>query len=358
MKLSQAISSPQWVVFQLLEKCNLRCSMCYEWGETGAYHEKEELSALDFSVAERVIKDCLPAQPYFEFFGGEPLLYPQVWEAIRLIREGGCELAFPTNGTLLEKYAELLVETQPNRLWISLDGPEKINDRQRGDGVFKKVMKGIDKLYEVRNARKSEFPKIGVTYVVTPLNYAYIEEFFFKSIDLFQLDHLSIEFQNYATEEQYQRYAEILKTEFGVSSAPCAQGYVRDPSTFAEMDFEAITRQMTKVKNICQEQGILFFAQSKTIELDNIRNYWTANWDKMVDKRSRCAFPWIYAEISAQGDVTTCHTFYDLSLGNVYEESILDIWNGERMEKVRNYLRKNLYPICTACCRYYNNGRV
>jgi hypothetical protein len=30
--------------------------MCYEWGETGAYHEKEELSALDFSVVERVIK--------------------------------------------------------------------------------------------------------------------------------------------------------------------------------------------------------------------------------------------------------------------------------------------------------------
>jgi radical SAM protein with 4Fe4S-binding SPASM domain len=272
-----------------------------------------------------------------------------------LIREGGCEIGIPTNGTLIEKYAELLVETKPNRLWISLDGPEEINDLQRGKGVFQKVIRGIDKLYEIRKARKSEFPKIGVTYVVTPLNYSYIEEFFLKSIDLSKIEHLSIEFQNYATEEQYKRYAEILKTEFGVPSASCAKGYVHDPAVFAGMDFAAITEQMTRVKNICKERGIIFFAHPRTIELDNIRNYFTAQWENMVDKRSRCAFPWIYAEISARGDVTVCHTFYDLPLGNIYKESILDIWNGERLKNARNYLRKELYPICTACCKYYNN---
>jgi radical SAM protein with 4Fe4S-binding SPASM domain len=358
MKLSDVVAFPKWVVIQLIEKCNLRCKMCYEWGETGAYSQKESLSALDFSVLERVIKDCLPAKPFFEFFGGEPLLYPQVWEAIRLIREGGCELAFPTNGTTLEKHAELLVETQPNRLWISLDGPEEINDRQRGKGVFQKVIRGIDKLYEVRSARNSEFPKIGITYVVTPLNYAYIEEFFLRSIDLCQLDHLSIECQSYASEEQYQRYAEILKSEFGIHSTPCAKGYVQDLSRFAAMDFEVITQQMARIKSVCEEREIRFVAQPKTIEGENIRNYWTANWDKMVDRRSRCAFPWIYAEISARGDVTTCHSFYDLSLGNVYRANILDVWNGEQMEKLRNYLRKKLFPICTSCCRYYTSGHI
>ena len=28
---------PNWVVLQITERCNLRCKMCYEWGENGAY---------------------------------------------------------------------------------------------------------------------------------------------------------------------------------------------------------------------------------------------------------------------------------------------------------------------------------
>jgi radical SAM protein with 4Fe4S-binding SPASM domain len=329
--------------------------MCYEWGDLGSYHQKEELSSLDHSIVKQVVNDCLPAKPRFEFFGGEPLLYPEFGDIIRLIREGGCEIEFPTNGTLIEKYAELLVETQPNRLWISLDGPEEINDKQRGKGVFQKVIRGIDKLYEIRKNRKSEYPKIGINYIVTPLNYSFIEEFFIKSIALSKLDYVSIEFQKYTTEEQYKRYAQVLKTEFGIPSAPYAQAYVQSPAMFAEMDFEAITQQMTRVKNICKQQGIIFFAHPKTIELENIQNYFTAHWENMVDQRSRCAFPWIYAEISARGDVTVCHTFYDVTLGNIYEENILEIWNGERIKNLREHLRKGLYPICTACCNYYNN---
>ena len=35
---------PRWIVFQLLEKCNLRCKMCYEWGESGSYLDKNDLN--------------------------------------------------------------------------------------------------------------------------------------------------------------------------------------------------------------------------------------------------------------------------------------------------------------------------
>ena len=95
------LDSPRCVVLQLVEECNLRCSMCYEWGETGAYHDKRELAVLDLEVARRVIEECAPAKPYFELFGGEPLLYPGLFDVIGWIRDAGCELAFPTNGTLL-----------------------------------------------------------------------------------------------------------------------------------------------------------------------------------------------------------------------------------------------------------------
>jgi radical SAM protein with 4Fe4S-binding SPASM domain len=356
VNLSDTMMAPSWVVIQLLEQCNLRCGMCYEWGETGAYHAREKLAMLELPLVLRTVEECLPAKPLFEFFGGEPLLYPGIWDVIALIRKGGCQLAFPTNGTLLEEHAESLVDTAPTRLWVSLDGPAAINDRQRGRGVFKRVMRGIGKLAEAKRAKGSIYPQLGITYVVTTSNSEHIEEFFLESVDLSMLACVSIELQSYATREQAGQYAQVLSTEFGVKSTPCANAYVRDPAIFAGIDFESVTRQMAKVSQACAERGILFYSQPRTLESGNIRNYFSANWQAMADKKSRCAVPWICAEISARGDVTTCHSFYDLAIGNIHEQSLLEIWRGERLKQLRSHLREKLFPICTACCRYYGGA--
>ena len=73
----------------------------------------------------------------------------------------------------------------------------------------------------------------------------------------------------------------------------------------------------------------------------------------MTDWQNRCLFPWIYAEIAASGNVTVCHTFYDLVVGNVNKESLLDIWKSDTLKKIRSHVRKELFPVCTACSRFY-----
>jgi radical SAM protein with 4Fe4S-binding SPASM domain len=327
--------------------------MCYEWGETGAYHAKSNPAMLDLPVVLRTVEECLPVKPLFEFFGGEPLLYPGIWDVISLIRKGGCDLAFSTNGTLLEDHAERLTQTAPTRLWISLDGPEAINDGQRGHSVFQRAVAGMERLDSLKRAKGNHFPELGVTYVVTPSNYRHIEEFFMRCLDISMLACVSIELQSYATAEQSEQYARELMTEFGVASTPCAAAYVRNPAVFASIDFDCLTRQMVGVRDFCVKHDIVFYSQPKTLEVDNIRNFFTANWKAMTDKKSRCAVPWISAEISARGDVTTCHTFYDLSVGNIYEKPLTEIWRGAQLKRLQAHLRTKLFPICTACCRYY-----
>jgi radical SAM protein with 4Fe4S-binding SPASM domain len=113
---------------------------------------------------------------------------------------------------------------------------------------------------------------------------------------------------------------------------------------------------MIQVRDACAARGIRFFSQPRTLQVDNITNYLTANWDRMADKKDRCAFPWASAEISARGDVTPCHSFYDVTIGNIYEQSLLEIWRGERLTAVQSYLREQLFSICTACCRYYTHS--
>jgi len=353
MRLSDSLNAPTWVVLQLVEECNLRCAMCYEWGLTGAYHHTGQPATLNLDVTLNVIRECLPAKPYFELFGGEPLLYPGIWDVITVIREGGCELAFPTNGTLVERCAARLVASGPNRIWISLDGPEPTNDSQRGRGVFKQVMRGLDALSAAKRSHRSRLPAIGITYVVTPDNHRHIEELFLDTLDLSQIDLVSIELQSYVTAAQYQEYARLLREEFGVLSASYARAYVRDPEVFAAMDREAMARQMRRIEARCRELGVRFFSQPRTIDKVNLDRYLRGDWAAMPDRRRRCAVPWACAEVSARGDVTTCHTFYDSPIGNVHEKPLLEIWRDERATHLRSYLRNGLLPICTACCRYY-----
>jgi len=358
MNIADSTAAPKWVTFQLLERCNLRCRMCYEWGETGAYHEHAKPAMLEPPLVMRTIDECLSAKPLFEFFGGEPLLYPGVFDLIERIRAGGCDVTFPTNGTLLEASAEDLVAAAPTRVWVSLDGPAEINDAQRGAGVFDRAIRGVAAVVRTRAARRKRLPELGVTFVVTPANYAHIESFFLGAIDLSLFTCASIELQSYATREQAVEYGRMLNEHFGVGATPCANGYIRDPACFAGIDTHELARQMQSVKRVCAEQGIAFHSQPRMFGVADLQHYFSSRWEAMTDWKPRCAVPWIAAEISARGDVTTCHTFYDLALGNIHEQSLLEIWQGARVKKVQALVRDQLFPICTACCRYYGGAGV
>jgi radical SAM protein with 4Fe4S-binding SPASM domain len=329
--------------------------MCYEWGQQGAYHQHSAVAELDYDVAERVIAEVAPYRPYFGLFGGEPLLYPRLAAVLELIQRCGCGVDIPTNGLLLGAHADMLVETGPRRLWVSLDGPQAINDRQRGAGVFRRVTAGLAQLYEARQSRRREYPKLGVTLIVTPLNHRHVQPFFEELLTNFRLDHISIEFQNYATPAEYRAYCQALRQDFAVGAAPVAAGVIHEPACFDAIDCEELARQILAVKHLCEQRQVYFIAYPKTISAANYRAFFTANWRAMADWKSRCAFPWIYAEVNARGNVTSCHTFYDLTLGNVYEQGLLEIWRSAAYEHYRSHLRRALFPTCTACSRYYSD---
>jgi len=122
-----------------------------------------------------------------------------------------------------------VVATAPRRLWISLDGPAAINDQQRGRGVHRQVLAGIERLHDARQSHGRELPKIGVTLIVTPLNQRHVAPFFTELLGSYPIDHVSIEFQNYATAAEHRAYAEALRRAFGVDAAPVAAGWCSTP---------------------------------------------------------------------------------------------------------------------------------
>src|SRR5581483_6347136 len=124
-----------------------------------------------------------------------------------------------------------------------------------------------------------------------------------------------------------------------------------------DIDCGLIARQIGLLREYCERKGLYLNTYPKVMSEDNVRKYFAAQWHSMSSVRTRCSFPWISTEINSHGQVTTCHAFYDLSLGNVYESSLIDIWRSERYTHYRNHLRKALLPICQSCVLFYEDYR-
>jgi radical SAM protein with 4Fe4S-binding SPASM domain len=330
--------------------------MCYQWGVTGTYFEKKELSSIDYNSISKIVEHFKPNKPFYGLFGGEPLLYKSIWETIDIMKCAGSVVYMDTNGTLIGSNARKIVDSGIDRLWISLDGPEEINDIQRGKNVYLKVVNGIDRLFEEKTISNVKCPEIGVSYLVTPLNYLYVEELFCNKLDLSKLDYVSIEFQNFMTKNELLDYQKLMLNNFNIQSLFTSKGIVREVSDFSNMDFKALSDQISRVKTKCEEKGIVLLTSPVNTEKENIEHYFKGEWSKFRNRKCSCQLPWLYAEITASGNVSTCHTFYDYTLGNIYEDELDQIFINKNAVAIRKQLKQDkLLPICVACSRYHAN---
>ncbi|MDZ4056601.1 MAG: SPASM domain-containing protein, partial [Polynucleobacter sp.] len=63
---------------------------------------------------------------------------------------------------------------------------------------------------------------------------------------------------------------------------------------------------------------------------------------------------WFIAQIMADGEVIPYTRCYHVPLGNVNEQSFMDVWNGENAMAWRRDLRKQgRFPACTRCDMVY-----
>ncbi|MCS7140414.1 MAG: TIGR04084 family radical SAM/SPASM domain-containing protein [Candidatus Nezhaarchaeota archaeon] len=120
-------------------RCNLKCSYC-----GGSFPEHLVPANVKYRIED--LKDFLSGAKdlTIAFYGGEPLLNPQVISSI-MDRIEAKHFVIQTNG--------LLIERLPRDYWLqmdavllSIDGVEHITDLSRGRGVYKMVIEAAKKL--------------------------------------------------------------------------------------------------------------------------------------------------------------------------------------------------------------------
>jgi len=157
------------VVWNITQRCNLKCVHCYA-------HAKNIVFDNELSLSEgKILIDDLAefGVPAMLFSGGEPLVRQDLPELAAYAVKKGMRAVVSTNGTLITpQIAQILKDIGLSYVGISLDGMEEINDRFRGvKGAFRLALKGIE------NCKKAGI-KVGLRFTINKSNVGQISEIF------------------------------------------------------------------------------------------------------------------------------------------------------------------------------------
>ncbi|MCM8772071.1 MAG: radical SAM protein [Candidatus Omnitrophica bacterium] len=159
--------TPFLVDIEITTLCNLRCKHCYNHsGEKGMNMDLELVKNLMLKLKKLNI--CI-----FDIIGGEPFLYPYIFEMLEFAKRIDLNTMVNTNGTLITKeIIKKLKEANPFvKVGVSLDGSDpEINDLIRGNGNYKKTIDGINRLIE------NSFDVV-LLFVVNKLNWKDFEDY-------------------------------------------------------------------------------------------------------------------------------------------------------------------------------------
>ncbi|HOX37802.1 MAG TPA: radical SAM protein [Candidatus Brocadiia bacterium] len=148
-KLRESINStvpsvpPFRAEIHIATRCNGRCNYCPSWVEKGELTPPE--------LIERFIREFHEVGgQYIGFFGGEPMLHPQLPNFLKLCRNLGLQCGFVTNGLNLDREnMRRIVDAAPSLMLLSVDSlkPETY-ERTRGVSG-EKVLNAIKVLEEM-----------------------------------------------------------------------------------------------------------------------------------------------------------------------------------------------------------------
>ncbi|MEO8971738.1 MAG: mycofactocin radical SAM maturase [Ktedonobacteraceae bacterium] len=141
--LQGGLSAPITVTWEITAACNIACVHCLS---SSGHRRPRELTTQQ-SLA---LVDELAEMQVFQihFGGGEPFMYYGIWDVLEHARERELVMCISTNGTLItQERARRLAQLEPIYFQVSLDGgTPQTNDRIRGEGVFKRALRGLELL--------------------------------------------------------------------------------------------------------------------------------------------------------------------------------------------------------------------
>ncbi len=141
--LQGGLSAPITVTWEITAACNIACIHCLS--SSGRRRPRELTTQQSLTLV-----DELAEMQVFQihFGGGEPFIYPGIWQVLEHCTTRGLVMCVSTNGTLITpERARRLKQFDPLYFQVSLDGgTPQTNDSIRGKSVFNRALHGLELL--------------------------------------------------------------------------------------------------------------------------------------------------------------------------------------------------------------------
>lgn len=336
--------SPEWIVLGVNNTCNLHCKMCdvgTQSLETNFAVNLVGTTPLNMPLAllERIADETKLYYPKAKlgFAFTEPLAYPHIIKAVEYASQKGLYTAITTNALLLPNKAEALVKAGLSEIYVSLDGLEKTHNMIRGnEKSFQKAVEGIKKLFEYNTP-----PKVSIVSAITEWNIDNLKEFadYFKAYPLHEIGFMHTQFGEPAIAVHHNKiWGNIY---------PATESNL-DEMILSHMDLPKLLDQIKQIRAEKYPFRVYFSPEIDTLE--NLDIYYNKS-EVIIGKRCEA----VYSSIMIKSDGTAIPAHgrcYNLKVGNIYNESLKEVWTSSIFGKFRKDLRDNggFLPACSRCC--------
>jgi len=326
---------PEAVNIYPTDRCNLKCSMCFERLRT---------PRLELEIKEwfAIIEQLKRFKPRIHISGGEPFVYPAIGKLIAYIKKSGLFLAITTNGTFLSDYAEEIVRRKVNLVTVSIDGPAEIHDTIRGvKGSFDRIINGLALINKFKKGRSlpsirinsmvnlerpaAMFDILKIAYETNAESVQFLHPFFLQPRDL--TNHRLYLQKEIKRDLNYWQGADIPQTP--------------------PKDLDELYKSLCLLANEKHIAVRIF----PSFDLKQLTAYYRQDTDLPGTIRGRCRALWNTMTILPSGEVESCP---DYIIGDCKKESILKLWNNSTIKKLRGRIKKRgFFSVCKACCFFY-----
>ncbi|NPV26356.1 MAG: radical SAM protein [Firmicutes bacterium] len=290
------------VVWNMTNRCNLRCRHCYLNAEDRDYRgeltTKQALAFID-DLAEMKV-------PVLLFSGGEPLLRQDIFQLGRYAADRGLRPVISSNGTLITpEVAARIKDAGFQYVGISLDGAPATHDKFRAlPGAFAKALEGIHNCLQFG-------VKTGVRFTVNKFNQQDLPEV----LDIVE-------------KEGIPRFCMYHLVYSGRGKE------IRDLDTSREEKREIMEQIIAKTLDL-HRRGVEVEILTTDNHADGIyllhylRKHAPERVDEimqLLDMHGGCSAGTKFANVDPQGNVHPCQFWQHYTLGNVKEQKFSEIW--------------------------------
>ncbi len=335
---------PEWLVLGVNNVCNLHCKMCDVGIGDGATNFSTNLIGtrplnMPDELIDKVMQDAAKYYPDVKigFAFTEPLVFPGLISALKKADSLALYTSITTNALTLRQKAEELVDAGLNDLCISLDGLQDTHNKIRGnEKSFQKAVEGIEALLKLDNA-----PDISVFCVITEWNIGELKAFcdYFSRFPLKQIGFMHLNFTHQEVADKHnERFGELY---------PATHSNVAEINIDA-MDLLKMNEEIQEIKTASYNFPIVF-----SPELNSLKDIEVFYHRPEVMIGKSCNDVYRNIMIKSDGNVIPAHgRCYNLQLGNIYHESLKDVWHSKVLSRFRKDLNKagGLMPACSRCC--------